>query len=496
MPKIHYNPRADDDLAFLSSTEVLRLYSNKQVSPSEYLEMLFARIEEDNQREKPINAFVDILYEEARKESRKADDFYASGGSPDGGNALRGLPIAVKESHPVQGGSSTNGIIANSGIRASTSHILVDRLNKVGGIVHARTTTPQLSCIPMTHSKMWGVTRAPWNRDKTPGGSSGGSGAALAAGFAPLATASDIGGSTRIPAGFNGVVGYKSPYGIVPAIGAIAADWYRSDGTMARSVSDVALSMNVIRGIHPSDHNSVPSQPISMPGPEQAVDGLSNMKILYCPTLGNFPVERSVRSQLDRAAKTFGQAGANVEEIQLPWDNYEIWRTTMAHTGHMFGQSMRKALEDKEDSAEDYVLRNIEDGIRLASEISMLEVLESERRIQRQLAEVLQGADALITPVSGIRSLDADYSYLDGITSADQPDGVIEHIYRVMMAIMTKPFNISNRCPVLSIPAGFDHGFPIGMQIVGNAYSEQDVFNVAAGYEQICPWAHHHPALD
>ena len=249
MPETCNHGVVDDSRAWLSATEVLRLYSSGQLAPSEYLEMLFERVEKDNQRERPINAFVEILYEEARKEARAADEFYCSGGTPDRDNVLCGIPIAVKETHPVRGRSSTNGIRADSGVRASASHVLVDRLQKAGGIVHARTTTPQLSCVPMTHSKMWGVTRAPWDRDKTPGGSSGGSGAAVAGGFAPIATASDIGGSTRIPAGFNGVVGYKSPYGVVPAIGAIAGDWYRSDGTMARSVADVVLSMNVIRGI-------------------------------------------------------------------------------------------------------------------------------------------------------------------------------------------------------------------------------------------------------
>lgn len=483
----------EEDLAWLPATEILQLYSGRQLAPSEYLEILFARVEKDTQHEKPLNAFVELLYEQARREAREADDFYSSGGIPEAENPLRGLPIVAKESHPLRGRSASKGIQADADVRADSHHVLIDRLQRAGAIIHGRTTTPQLSCVPLTHSRMWGVSRTPWDRNKTPGGSSGGSGAALAGGFTPLATASDIGGSTRIPAGFNAVVGYKSPYGVVPAIGAIAADWYRSDGMMARSVADVVLTMNVIRGIDPSDHNSVASQPIRTPAPEQAVSGLRGKRILYAPTLGNYPVEAGVRAQLDRAAKALSDAGAEVEEIHLPWDNYEIWRITMAHTGHLFGQSMRKALQGKEDSAEDYALRNIEDGVRLAGEMSMLEVLEAERRVQSELAAALQGADALITPVSGIRSLDAEGSYLDGVTSTDQPDGVERHIHRVMMAIMTKPFNINNRCPVLSIPAGFDDGFPIGMQIVGNAYDEQSVFDVAAGYEQISPWIHHRP---
>lgn len=489
--------RNDDDpsdVTWLTGTEVLDLFNRKELSPSEYLERLFSRIEADASHEKPLNAFVEVLFDEARAQAVHADQLYAGGGSAEERPPLLGLPIAAKESHSLAGRSSSRGIASDAGVKAPTNHVLVDRLQRAGGIFHARTTTPQLSCVPVTHSKMWGVSRTAWDRDKSPGGSSGGSGAALSGGLTPVATASDIGGSTRIPSSFSGAVGYKGPYGVVPGAGTIAADWYRSDGAMARSVTDVALLMNIMRGVHRSDHASVPSNPVSVPSPGQVVENLRGKKIVYCPTLGNYPVETGVRAQLDAAASALSQAGAEVEEIELPWDAHEIWRITMAHTGHMFGQGMRKALEGKESDAEDYTRRNIEDGIRLASEMTLFEVLEAEQRVQAQLGEALEGASAMITPVSGVRAIDANGSYLDGITVTNQPDGRQRHVHRLMQAIMTKPFNITNRCPILVVPAGFDDGFPIGMQIVGNAYDEQSVFDIGAAYEQLSPWIQRRPS--
>src|SRR5699024_8325446 len=128
----------------------------------------------------------------------------------------------------------------------------IARSHAAVGVIAARPPAPELSCATGTHSPQWGVTRNPWNTHYAPGGSSGGAGAALAAGYAPLATASDIAGSTRIPAGYNGVVGYKAPYGRVPGAGPMASDWYRGDGPMARTVADTALLYNVMAGAHHS----------------------------------------------------------------------------------------------------------------------------------------------------------------------------------------------------------------------------------------------------
>ena len=154
---------------------------------------------------------------------------------------LLGLPVAAKEKHGLRGRTLSQGLVARKGELAHADHPVIDRIRRAGGIIHARTTTPEYSCATVTHSPLWGVTRNPWNRQYSPGGSSGGSGAALAAGLAPLATASDIAGSTRLPASFTGTVGYKAPYGRIPGLAPLSADHYRGDGPMARTVVDAAL---------------------------------------------------------------------------------------------------------------------------------------------------------------------------------------------------------------------------------------------------------------
>ena len=150
------------------------------------------------------------------------------------------------------GGRSKRARSWSKGRIAEVSHPVVERVQAAGAVVHARTTTPEFSCAPFTHSKLWGVTRNPWNLDATPGGSSGGAGAALAAGETILATGSDIGGSIRIPASFCGVVGFKPPFGRVPGLPPFNSDTYCADGPLGRSVADVAMLQNVLAGPHPA----------------------------------------------------------------------------------------------------------------------------------------------------------------------------------------------------------------------------------------------------
>lgn len=473
-----------DDVSYRTVRQISKLFEERVVSPSEYLGLLFAKIETDNRNDYPINAFTDLFYEEARGEARAADRYFWGGGRAVGENLLRGIPIAVKEAHALKGQSVDGALRIKHRTPAMSSQPMVERLRQAGAFVHGRTTTPQLSCVAFTHSERWGSTLNPWDRECSPGGSTGGGAAALAAGFTPLATASDIGGSTRIPAGFTGTVGYKGPYGVIPSTGAAASDWYYTDGSIARSVADVALMTNLARGVHTQDHSSIPSPYIEIPSPNVGVDSLRGKRILYAPNLGNYPVEPSVRSTLDQAMIRFEDAGAHVKEITMPLDNYEIWRITMAHTGHFSAEGMRRSLEVTCGSAEDYVLRCLEDAAESSDELSMLHVIESERRIQNIISTFLDSTDVLIAPVSGVLKLAAGNSYLDGLY-VDAGSGNQLHIHRLMMAIMTKPFNIANRCPVMSIPAGHKDGFPVGMQIVGSAHDEQSVFDVAAGYEEL-----------
>ena len=210
-----------DELHYLSASAAIARFRARELSP---VELMQAVIERAEQVEPRINAFTDTHFERALEQARRAEARYAKpAGRP---RSLEGIPVAVKDEAAIAGQRTTSGsLILRDHVDTETSPV-VERLLRAGAIVHARSTAPEFSCATFTHSRLWGVTRNPWHLDYTPGGSSGGSAAALAAGTATLATGSDIAGSIRIPASCCGVVGFKPPYGRVPEEPPYGFDFY------------------------------------------------------------------------------------------------------------------------------------------------------------------------------------------------------------------------------------------------------------------------------
>jgi aspartyl-tRNA(Asn)/glutamyl-tRNA(Gln) amidotransferase subunit A len=474
---------------YLSAVEALRLFRSRELSPVELMESVVERTTETNGT---VNAFTETMFDDALAAARDAEQRYQrrdyDGGNSGSaaGSALLGLPIATKEKHAIAGRSLSQGLLSCADDVAAADHPVVERIRAAGGIVHARTTSPEFSCATITHSPMWGITRNPWNPEYSPGGSSGGAGAALAAGMATLATASDIAGSTRLPASFTGNVGYKAPYGRIPGIPPLSSDWYRGDGPMARTVADTALLTNVMSGPHPIDHTSVgPAEPLPLEfGP------VGGMRIALCIRLGDYPVMADVEANTRAVAAALEAAGAVVVEIELPWSSREISETIFTHFGHLLGPAMAEATAGSENRLAAYTRRFMADARAAAARNSLLDGLKAETRIQAQLASAMAGFDALLCPASAVSALKADEDYLDGIDVG----GV--HLDHYWQAHMTAPFNINNRCPVLAVPSGLsDVGVPTGVQIVGHPYDDHTVFRVGAAVEQAHPWAGKLPPL-
>ena len=193
---------------------------------------------------------------------------------------------------------------------------MIERLQKAGAIIFARTTTPEFCLSGITTSRMWGITRNPWNTEWGPGGSSGGSGAALAAGLTTLATGTDIGGSIRIPAAACGVVGFKPPHGRNPDGPPANFDRFNHCGPMTRSVADAALMQNITSGPHPLDHDSL-RQKVRLPSDASSIKG---MKIAYSVDFDYVPVEPDVRANTMAALDVFRSLGAEVEEVEARLD--------------------------------------------------------------------------------------------------------------------------------------------------------------------------------
>ncbi len=219
----------DLDLCYMPAAKALKLFKSRKLSPVELMEAVIARAEATQGK---VNAFTYTHYDEAMELAKKAEKKYAKGRKT---APLEGLPIAVKDESYIEGKPTSGGSLLMKDTVADHTTEVNRRLLKAGGIVHARTATPEFSCAAYTWSRAWGVTRNPWNTDFTPGGSSGGSGASLASGTSSLATGSDIGGSIRIPASCCGVVGYKPPYGRNPEDPPFNLDFYCHEGPLART---------------------------------------------------------------------------------------------------------------------------------------------------------------------------------------------------------------------------------------------------------------------
>ena len=319
------------DLHYLSATQALRMFRARTLSP---VELVQAVIDRAAKVEPAINAFAETLYEQALAQARTAEARYAVGGDPP--RPLEGLPVAVKEEAPIAGQKNTFGSVPLRDAVADHTAAFVQRILDAGGIVHARTTTPEFSCAPVTWSKLWGVTRNPWNPVYSPGGSSGGSGASLAAGSATLATGSDIGGSIRIPASFCGVVGFKPPYGRVPEEVIFNLDHYCHEGPLARTVSDCALLENVIAGPHPSDVVSIRPK-LVIPDDLEPISGL---RLALSTDLGCYEVDEEVVANTRAAAERLRDATKARTAVQLIESAY----TTTRDGGNASAAAYYKAL--------------------------------------------------------------------------------------------------------------------------------------------------------
>ena len=471
------------ELHYLPAVEALRLYRARQLSP---VELVQAVIDRAAAAEPVINAFAETYFDDALAAAAAAAERYAGrGGAP---RPLEGLPVAVKEEAPIAGQGNTLGSLPLRGAVADHTAVFAQRIIDAGGIVHARTTTPEFSCAPFTWSRLWGVSRNPWHAGYSPGGSSGGSAAALAAGTATLATGSDIGGSIRIPASFCGVVGFKPPYGRVPEVEIFNLDHYCHEGPLARTVADCVLLQNVIAGPHPSDVASLrPKLVIS-----DQLEPVAGLRIALSANLGCYEVDEDVAASTRAAAGRLRDAGAVIEEVSLPWDLKTIRQAARIHFGMIFGPSIAGICAGHAADLTSYARRFAAESDEIGKE-AFVHGLELEAGIYAPLGELLERFDALICPTFAVPALPAEYDtdqpvVVNGRQQADWLD-----------VLMTLPFNIASRCPVMSVPSGRSRdGVPTGLSIVGKTYDDVTVARIAAAHEQRFPWldaAERRPAL-
>ncbi|WP_118135460.1 amidase [Oceanicella sp. SM1341] len=457
----------DTSLAYLSATEALRMFRARELSPVELLEAHLARIPASADG---LNAVCFTYAEEAMEQARAAEARYAAGADDIG--PLEGIPVALKDENMMAGKVTTYGSLLYADHVATESAPVVSRLLEAGAVVHARTTTPEFSCAPFCHSRQWGVTRNPWNPQFTPGGSSGGSGAALAAGLTTLATGSDIGGSIRIPASACGVVGFKPPYGRVPSTPPFNLDHYNHPGPMARSVADCLLMENVLAGPHPKDIASLKPQLEVEARPAD----LRGRRIGYSIDFGFMEVDGQVRANTLAALDVFRALGAEVVEVALPWD-WDVYHAAATHHGALFGAWLAEYLDAREAQLAPYTAgfarRAL--GITTADYLASIGV---EGRIYAHFGPMMEELDLFVCPTLAIPAVPAEFDMAGPLSI----NGVEVDPY--LGWTMAWPFNMLSRCPVLSVPSGHAaSGVPTGIQLVGRTYDDQGVFGAGLAYE-------------
>ncbi|MEZ5913160.1 MAG: amidase [Paracoccaceae bacterium] len=458
---------ADTELVYLSATEALKRFRDRSLSPVELMEAVIHRAEA---QEPVLNALTYRHFDEAMDLARKAEARYAGGGRV---RALEGLPVAVKDESAIKGKPTSGGSLLLKDEIATTTSVVNARILRAGGIVHARTATPEFSCAGYTWSRAWGITRNPWNPAMTPGGSSGGSGAALAAGMTPLATGSDIGGSIRVPASFTGTVGYKPPYGRNPEDPPFNLDFYCHNGPMARTVADTILLQNVMSGPSPQDIASLKPK-MRLPRDYAPIRG---WKIAASVDLGLFEVDAEVRRNTEAALDVFRALGATVEMVD-PGFPQAMMGAALDYLEHIFGAYIGQYLAEHGDLMTSYARLFGERGIK-SSASRYLQSLEVAGEAYARFGPMLERHDLFVCPTIATTGVPADFDYATGqIAINGKP------VSPMLGWALTPPFNMLSRCPVLSVPSGqAANGVPTGIQLVGKTYADRDVMRAGMAYE-------------
>jgi aspartyl-tRNA(Asn)/glutamyl-tRNA(Gln) amidotransferase subunit A len=458
--------------------ELAELIRNRTLSPVELMEITLGRIEAVNP---VINAFVALRADRAMAEAGSMETQIVNGTVP---GPLAGIPIGVKDLEDVEGMVTSFGSIPFKDNVAKQDSVQVARLRRAGAIIVGKTNTPEFGFTGFTKNRLYGVTKNPWNRDRTPGGSSGGSAAAVAAGMVPLATGSDAGGSIRIPACYSGCFGIKPTFGRIPMGPSDRLHMTRTWtlGPLTRTVRDAALYMDCTAGDHPADPESL-SQPCAF-----YLESLKTqpevLKIGFSPDLGYARVQKDVMALIKKAVAAFEKMGHQVDiwngplpDVGPAWSDLMNWE--------LYGQ-LHQNLESIRPELGHTLARSL-DSAKDLSPHDHLNIQEIRTGLNRVLWKVFNDFDLLLTPTMPTEAFAAK-----GPPPAEI-DG--EPIPLLGAVAFTYPFNLSGH-PAATVRAGLtESGLPAGLQIIGPRHHDARVLQAAYQYEQASPWNDHWPDL-
>lgn len=466
-----------DDLCWLSATELVQLIRSKRVSPVEVTEAVLVRIEQLNP---VVNAFCTVTHDLARRAAKEAEISVMKGEDL---GPLCGVPISVKDVIFTRGVRTTAGSRIYADFIPEEDAIVVERLKAAGAVILGKTNTPEFGHKGITENPLFGATRNPWSLERTPGGSSGGAGAAVAAGMGPLALGTDGGGSIRIPASFSGIYGLKPSFGRIPVHPSFPGwETLSHTGPMTRAVRDAALMLDVLAGPDDRDRHSLPEEPGSyLSACDESVKGLS---VAWSPDLGYAAVDSEVGRIAEEAAAVFESLGCHVEAVNPGWENPEEIFGTLVAAQHF------AALQDKLDQWRDRMDRTLVRFLERGQAVTAVEYIQASLRraaFWQDVQAFLARFDLLLTPTLAVPP------FALGTLGPREIAG--QRVSPLGWFPFTYPFNLTGQ-PAASVPAGFTaDGLPVGLQIVGKRFADRTVLAASAAFEAARPWASHRPRL-
>ena len=460
------------DLTQCPAHELLQLYRSGQASPVEATQAVLARIERLNPQ---INAFCVVDPDAALASARASEvrwQAHRSSGAPVG--ELEGVPTTIKDLILTRGWPTLRGSRTIDPQQAwDVDAPATARLREAGAVLLGKTTTPEFGCKGETNSPATGITRNPWNTAHTPGGSSGGAAAAVAAGLGPLAVGTDGAGSVRIPAAFCGNVGLKPSFGRVPAYPLSPFGSVAHLGPHTMSVRDAALMMNVLKKPDARDWTSLP--PESTDYTVGLEDGIRGLRIAYSPTLGYARnVHPEIAATVDAGVRQLQALGAHVEQVDPGFDDPLDITTGLwflgAHTVWSGLTPEQQAVTDPDFRAE----------AALGAQLSAAQVQQLNLRrgvLGSHMRQFMQRYDLLVTPSVAVPAFEA------------RPAGTVPMDPQAMLGWtpFSYPFNLTQQ-PAITVPCGLtSKGLPMGLQIVGPMFGDALVLRAARAFESVHP---------
>ncbi len=466
------------DVTKLTVTSASHAIWAKKLSPLELTEAYLARIERLNGK---VNAYVTVTAERAREEARRATEDIAAGRYR---GPLHGIPIAHKDLFATAGVRTTAGskIFANHVPKADST--VVRRLSEAGAVLLGKLNTHEFAYGVTTDNPHFGKTRNPWDLDRSPGGSSGGSGAAIVAGLALATTGTDPGGSIRIPSSVCGCVGLKPTYGRVSKAGVFPLSYFFDHpGPITHSVEDAALLLQAMAGYDPDDAASVRA-PVD-DYLKELRGGVKGLRVGVPRRYFYDRLDDEVRAALEAAIRTFGELGATVVDVEIPGVEEVIlplFAIVQAEALDIHAESLAKR---RSDIGAD-VLALLDQPV--PTSIDLARGLRASYLLVEKMRRALEGVDVLVTATTPIPAVRFGQ---ETVLLGGREDPTI-----FAMIVCTAPFN-ATRLPALSLPCGFTKSsLPIGLQIVGRPFDEATVLRTGASYEQATGWHLQRPKLD